>query len=528
MIRALTLFSILLCVMGLSKSYALPDEAAFGVAQNSRAWQQAELEEWLVVRITKDISQFVSPEYFKVYANVEYKNLNRSGVRSQSINLPMLGTVATITSHERSRPEMGIFDKIAKVDVTLIVSEHVQQSTVDAMTMIMKKKVPVIDQSRVETNVVRVERPQMGFVDWLKEFKWTIALVLVFGMLMYGLSQLLQKVKFRGAWHFGPLHAAKNSIVNRGADFVQKFRSSDHESQDSLVAQSQAVAPAASGDRPNSMAAAASNHVAVSNDIAAHAKAISKRGFENWLNVMSVRDLIKMSKSDAELAAVVALHATKDKSARVMQALTLDEKKSVMELSQKWSQVVPTTLEAALTDKIRTFHAKIYALPTSHDDLLKYFEAAGLEQAESIYAELLTQKDHTLFKSLAQVSLPMDLLQQVPQDCVKAVVSQMPYSDRVDVLAFGPFELQTKIWNALPESLKKTEGMMRAEVKRMQSESNVHHEAAMKSLWRFANKIRMALRTNKVWSQEMESHVSKWVESRIRSAKESGHGKKVA
>ncbi|MCB0350322.1 MAG: hypothetical protein KDD38_04005 [Bdellovibrionales bacterium] len=207
-LKVLVLISILFSA---SVVFAMPEESTFGLEQGSKEWKKKELEDWLSHKISLDLAQFVPTELFKVYADAEFKNSKNTTRKVSNVSLSMLGTVATIVETERAKPQLGLFDRIAKLDVTLVVADSVPEKTVEAMLTVIAKRVPLLDSSRLNTQVVRLERPTPTFSQWLKEFKGVIGGLFALAMLVFAAYQILQKIRIKGSIQFGPVHATAQS-----------------------------------------------------------------------------------------------------------------------------------------------------------------------------------------------------------------------------------------------------------------------------------------------------------------------------
>src|SRR5687768_6534791 len=106
---------------------ALPEDPTFGLSEDSLEWKKAELEEWLVVRITKDLSRFVPAEDFKLYATAVLKDAKAHRAQTSNVQLSLLGTVATVHHSAPATPNnKGIFGKISHLTLSLIVSDALE------------------------------------------------------------------------------------------------------------------------------------------------------------------------------------------------------------------------------------------------------------------------------------------------------------------------------------------------------------------------------------------------------------------
>src|SRR5690606_14394165 len=155
------------------------EEGRFGLAENSGEWRQQELEQWLEQRLTKDIANFVPEHMFNVYVTVTFKNERNSVRRVTNVNLSKFGAVTSLVRVDGVKPHQGIFGKVSKLDVTVLVDDDVAPSTIAGIEAVIKNQIPIIDTHRINTNVVRMDRPSPGLAAWLKQFESVIATCLV-------------------------------------------------------------------------------------------------------------------------------------------------------------------------------------------------------------------------------------------------------------------------------------------------------------------------------------------------------------
>lgn len=408
-IRFLVLFLILFSV---SSVHAMPEEAAFGLEQNSKEWKKKEFEDWITNKIVIDLSQFVPAELFKVYVDAEFKNPKNYSRKISNVNLSMLGTVATIVETEKARPQLGLFDRIEKLNLTLVVADSVPEKTVEAMLTVIAKRVPLLNSNRLNMQVVSLERPSLTFTQWLKEFQGVIGGLFALAIACFAAFKILQKVRIRGSLQFGPANTQEHEHVEKHSD----AEADSHESTSAIY-----------------------------------------------------NNLPTQVKKQSSTTTAETIHKL---------GLNLDQ-----------------------------------VDPASEGQFLNV---------------LLMKAEFANFAQLVRHSLPVELLQFAPDEAIKATIAHMSHSDRLDVLAFAPKELEVRIWLQLPKPMQEAREMLLKDVERLRSSIRNEALAPQQAYGRFMKIIREAIRKNKTWSKAIQPHVEHWIFVKTKGIEGRPHGTKVA
>ena len=519
--KLLKLTAVILFVFYSINVSAVREEATFGLEQNSKEWKKAELEDWLATKISTDLLQFVPGELFKVYVNALYKTPGGNQKKITNVNLTMIGTVATLVSQEQSKPQLGLFDRVSKLEVTLVVSDGVPQKTVDAMVTMISQRVPVLSKDKIETAVVRLDRPSLTFIAWLKEFKGVLLTVALFGLLLFALVQLLQKVKFKGSFQIGPMREAvdQQPVKNESAPPYMtpvEMIVNGHELKDQYTPTLPVGAQTVVENQP------------IESLLPETEKSLKLRKIRSSLLTMKISDCVQMAKQDYELGAIAINLLDVDRAAKIVRQLSSEEKKSVIEKTLNWNSDLVSKASEKYIEKIKSYQTPIENLPQISKKLAVYLDQVGPEAEEKVFNELLAKGEFEKFAAMVRDAIPTQLLSFVPGEVLKVTLTHLSHDDRLELLAFAPADLQEKIWENLPDTTKNVKSIIKKDVERRRSDIRLGDPVPHQALGRLVCKIREALRKNVNWSESVRPHIEGWIYTKTKGVEGRPHVKKAA
>jgi len=518
--RQMALF-ITICVMVVCGfNLALASEAtptSFGVHENAQEIKKLELEEWLVWRITKDLSQFVSLEHFKVYANVEFKNERNSVRRVSNLNLSMFGTVASVVSVDRPVPHQGLFGKVAKLELSLVVSSEVSARTVEAMTKVMRVKIPIIAPERITSNVIHMDRPAWNVTQFLREYKspifwWTLA-----GILLFALFHISKHLRIQTSFRVGPAVApAPEEVVPELPTSLVPLTPVEAITEHLVHGK-----PAPYAVKPGFVAAPGDQRSQPGHELsgslfAKTLESLELRKLRSLALTMSLEECVTYVKANTPWSAVMMSLLTPEKAEKVMARLTPEERKKMMlqTLDLDAAQV------AAQAEEIHKSFS-LYRGQKSEDTkgserLVVYLDQVGPFEEEKVFQELLTRRDYERFANLVRHALPTELLPKLPEAAFHASFLRMTHDDRIELLAFSPKEIVDRAWKALGHSSEIGKSLIHEEVKKLQEKIRGGDSVPSKALGRLMSEVRNSLRQNYEFAEVVKPFVEHFIWQRTK------------
>ncbi|MCB0386751.1 MAG: hypothetical protein KDD43_15260, partial [Bdellovibrionales bacterium] len=330
----------------------VPEEASFGLKQDSAEWKRLEMENWLVHKLSDELARFVPREHFTVYADVTFKPPHRRVVSVTKVNLAKFGQVATVVRGEKQRPELGAFDKISRLQLTLVVSKEVDQSTVKAMTEILKARVPVVDQARIFTKTYSMKAPPPNLQAWIRELKPFLLLALGLALGGYLILLILQRVKISWSWNISPKPIEVKTSSYEASQSTNEGWASQLPPATPLEVLTDPVVTKAAlrEDFPEALEMGAANSLVATND-----HHIRLRKLRNILLSLSVAESAAAAKSDANVGAVMGLLLPASRSREILSRLSDVDKKKVYKASLHWSETRVANEAVGIAEQIKTF-----------------------------------------------------------------------------------------------------------------------------------------------------------------------------
>jgi hypothetical protein len=494
------------------------DVTSFGVVQGSKDWKEQQLEEWLVWQTSKDLAQFVSPELFNVYVDIEMKN-ERNTIRTVSnVNLSMFGTVAKIVKRDVPKPNQGLFGQIAKMDVTLVVADRVHQSTVDAMVQIIRKRVPFVEPHRITASVVKVDPPSLGVVGWLREMKNIIGSLLFLGVLFVGVSYLLKNAKFHGVIRIGTSPVEAKEVTVAGGTALVPGATKAVMLPMELLSQGFTLedVPEVEGDEPSDLDKTM---------LAETETALELRRIRTLLLGMSIEECINVCRSEAFLGAIVTTLLTPEKARKVTSRLSPEVKHKIVLETVKFKPAEVARDAKGIIDRIKLHKYEKVSEKGLKERLSVYLDQVGPEGEEKVFDELLKTGRTSDFAWLVRDALPTRLLEYVPDALIKSVLSHMPYNDQVEILAFSPKEIVDRVWRLLPTNTLGRRALVEADVTQRQKSVQFGDPVSHQALGILLTVVREALRTNQEWYNFVKPHVEQFIFQRTKGLEGSSHGR---
>ena len=517
--RYLTLLVLLLSFIApMSQSFAVvPEEATFGLKQDSTEWKRLEMEEWLVFKLSEELARFVPREHFTVYADVTFKAPGRRVVSVTKVNLSKFGQVATVVRGERVRPELGAFDKVSKLQLTLVVSKEVDQSTVKAMVDILKARVPVIDRERIFAKTYRMKAPPQNLQAWIRELKPFLMLALGLALGGYLLLLILQRVRISWSWNITPRPQAERARPRDHHEGVNHDGWVGHlppatplEALTDPVVTKSAIRE----DFPEGLEMGAANSLVATND-----HHIRLRKLRNILLSLSVAESAAAAKADANVGAVMGLLLPPSRSREVLARLSEVDKKKVYKASLHWSEARVAQEAVGIAEQIKTFRkTQVDVTKGGHHALATYVEQIGAEGEESFYQNLIETGRCEDLAVVAHWVPPSTILEQVDDEVLFGFWTRLHLKDRMELLAYADRELADRLMQKLEHKdfAKKAHFEQRVARLRKELDPSRRSEMAYVAWNRLLAVARAAYRQSPELQEKLRGAIDSWLWNRTK------------
>lgn len=490
--------SLILIGFGPFFAAATPETAMFGVEPGSLEWKRAELEEWLVNRTTKDITPFLRPELFRVQAKVTFKGQVRAPKRTvTNVNIPLLGTVATLVQGgevEAGNPAHGIFNRVDRIDLTLIVADQVEQATVDQMVTIMKKQVPIIKPDNVGVEVVKFQNPAKTWGEWASDNRMSITLVLMMAVFMIGLYVTLPRVKLQTYVRMGPAIA---EVAKQDKPKLVPVAMSEAEPKVATDATTvSATTPGAD----------------LLNNAIGGSELKRLRGIAMTL---SIADCIELVKSNSKIGSILVSILSPEKSMRVVAQLPDHVRKDLTMQTLEWTPESLAKNAESLLTMMQAFRGVSHASGAQVHRLAAFVEQVGPENEEAVFAELARHKKFQELKTAAFQAPPASLIPRFPRDLLLAAFERLSFADRASLLAVSARELAEVL--CPPKSLDQVIVSLRKEAQQIKKDPMALAEA--NAVWpRYVTLTREALHKNTQFQSAVAPLIDEWLHHKSNGA----------
>jgi len=497
---------LLLALILPAVAQAVPETSAFGVERGSIEWKRAEMEEWLVKKATQSLSDFIKPNQFKVRARVTFREPSKAKKSVTHVNIGMFGTVAVLeTGGEKAKPELGMFEKIARIDITLIVSDKVSESTAHNMALLIQQGIPVVKTDRIFTEVVRLEAPKMTYVDWIREFKWVIGLLGLAGLFFLAMYYILPRIRFQTAIKLGPAQAAAPPTVEalpfgklRDAMMIPLEMMTPEESADSEV----------KGTGPVYSAAQSQGEDLMNSLLPQTLAAVELRRLRSLAMTLSIKECIDLIRSDVVLGSILVNLLPADKTTSILSQLAESDLNDLRTATLEWTSESLAKDAAALMETIRGFRSKGPSRTASSEKLKVFVEQVGPENEAGVFADLVRMERFEELAELARKSPPVELLPEFPFECLFAAFERLNFKEKANVLAVCPKPMADRL---VPmKSLETVHPALRLEMERIKEDESALAKA--QGAWqKFVNLAREAQHSNPAWGQAVRPLVEGWL-----------------
>lgn len=476
---------LILCLNLAPLASALPEEGMFGVEQDSLEWKRAELEEFIVFRTTRDLTPFIPQDKFRVQAQVTFKEATPSNYRPPTnVNIPLLGTVAQLVQGgERPQPKQGLFNKVARLDLTLIVAAEVEQSTVDSMSKLMLQKVPVLKKDKVFLEVVRFKTPGLGAVGWIREFKGLITALCLVSVLLIGLFFTMPKLRFQTYVKVGPVPRAD------GIGIAPIFPGFTNLQQTMLV-------PANAGDNLGQAG------------LPQTINATELKRLRSAAMTLSIADCIDLIKTDSRLGSILVSLLPQDKATRVVAQLPEVLRKELTMKTLEWTAESLIKNSEALMAAMQKFRGSAHLSKDQSERLSIFVDQVGPENEEAVFGELVRMQKFEELKLAVRQSPPASLIAEFPMDILAAAFERLSFHERACLVATCENKLAERVCPAKSRDPMHVNILMEVEYIRKDPIAM----AEGNSVWpRFVVIVREALQKNPKFMTAVAPHINDWL-----------------
>jgi hypothetical protein len=494
------------------------DELAFGVHEDSTEMKKIELEEWLVWRASKDLSQFVPLEHFKVYANVEFKNERNSVRRVSNVNLTMFGTIASFVTSDRPVPHQGLFGKVHKLEMTLVVSDDVSPKTVEAMHKVMLAKVPIISKDRVVSNVIHMDRPAWGFANFMREYKMPIAALFLLGIFMFGMFHIIKNVKIQTSLRVGPYE----HVVAAPAAHAQKPKAL------SPLTPVEMMTTGEETPVPDAPVVEESTYTEPGKELlgslfAKTLESLELRKLRSHVLTLSLDECVTYVKSDTRWAGLMVSLMTPARAEKVMARLTPEERKKVIAQTFDIDPAVAVKKADEIVKSFDLYRGKKSQDVSTNDRLAVYLDQIGPYEEERVFQELLSRREYERFANVVRHAVPTELLTKVPFAAVQNAVLRLTHDDRVELIAFSPNDVVEQVWKALAKTDDAAKALIQEEVKKCQGKMRGGDQVPSRALGRLMKEVRDSLRQNYQYAEAVKPHNENFIWTRTKGLQGAEH-----
>lgn len=432
----------LLIVSAFSAQALIPEEATFGLKQDSTEWKRIEMEEWLVNKLSNELERFVPRQHFTVYADVVFRAPEARVVSVTEVHLAKFGQVATVVRGERSRPELGVFDKISRLDLTLVVSQDISEATVQAMLDILKARVPVVDKSRIATKMYRMSQPPASLQTWVRELQPMLLLAVGIGLMGLMLILLLQRVRVSWSWNVAPVERSESRGVDTQAEESESW-AGNHPPKVPLEAlvDTNVRTAAVRDDFPEADSLGEANAL-----VDTHDHHVRIRKLRNILLTLSVAECARAAKADPHLAAVMGLVLPASRTREIMARLTEAERKQIYKTSLGWNEKRLADEAVGIAEKIKGFRReKVDESKGGFHALATYVEQIGAQGEDGFYQGLIETGRCQDLAVIAHWVPPSAVLENVNDDLLFGFWTRLHLKDRLELLAYADVELSNRL-----------------------------------------------------------------------------------
>lgn len=432
----------ILLVSSFSAQGLVPEEATFGLKQDSTEWKRIEMEEWMVTKLSSELERFVPREHFAVYADVMFKAPEARVVSVTEVHLAKFGQVATVVRGERSRPELGAFDKISRLDLTLVVSQDISESTVQAMLDVLKARVPVVDKARIATKMYRMSRPPATLQSWVREVQPLLLLAVGLGVVGMILILLLQRVRVSWSWNMAPAERSESTALEASGNETENW-AGNHPPKIPLEAlvDSNVKTSAVREDFPEADSLAEANAL-----VDTHDHHVRIRKLRNILLTLSVAECAQAAKADPHLAAVMSLILPASRTREILARLTESERKQVYKTSLGWSEKRLADEAVGIAEKIKGFRRqRVDETNGGYHALATYVEQMGAQGEDDFYQSLIETGRCQDLAVIAHWVPPSAIIENVSDELLFGFWTRLHLKDRLELLAYADIELSQRL-----------------------------------------------------------------------------------
>jgi hypothetical protein len=502
------ILALLLAPLFYSHSYALPEEAVFGLKQSSMDYKRIEMEQWLETRLSDTVVRFVPQEKFAIYADIEFKSGKKKTSRVSRVKLSKLGTVQTIVHNRREAPKNGLFGKVQTLKLTLVVDKTVEAETVDSMLEVMRERVPVIEAKNIETSVLRMTPPGQGIMGWWKEVRGFLATILLAGIFCFTIIYVLRKTQVRGQLQATPI----NTYESNGNESSNKNVFTSPSPLQDMIEHRKPRDPAFS-------------------ILPKTRESIQFKRIRTAFRSLGVEECVELANRDLKLASIMEMALPSDKAHKVFSLLTDVRRKEIIQENMKWDEAWVQDNAMHIIEQVKSFKTGLKESEgRSAGSIATYIEQVGPASGEEdIYQELIDSEQFDVMEQVAKMVLPNELVMEVPNEFIWVCLQRIDFRQRVELIAHCEENIRKKFLTVIQKHDTKSKMIFDKEVKQaMGNIDQMNRSENLNHLWgQYVRVVRDAYNNNPDLQRRMLAKIDKWLHKKT-NGMVGQHGQKSA
>lgn len=462
-------------------AHGAPEEAMFGVDPDSQEWQRLELENWLKRRGESELAPFMNAENYRLQVKVTFEQPKPQPRTATYINVPLLGTVATVDTRESvKKPKTGIFAKVGKVEIMLAVNERVSEEAVQSATSLLKGKVPVVSQDKIDVQVTRFQNPPMTASEWVREFKGPLSALLLMLVFIGSIFLLIPRLRFQTYIKVGP-------STPHGNNTFALVKSSP------LVALPAPVA----GDEPDPSILPKTFSVE------------ELRRLKTAVSVLTIPECISIINSNSTLGSLVISLLPPDKSVRILGHIPEALQDELTMKTLEWDpETLPQEASALMVAIQKIKDQSRSKLKTVVNAAVVDLEETSAPASDVELEGLIRSKRYKDAAKCAYDLAPLDVIPHLPHEILRSAFCHLSYMEKVFLISKSEPAMQDILCPS--NSSDPLDLQVRAESERV-PDSPAARKSGEASWAKLVGLIRESIARNSEYAKLARPHIDHWL-----------------